>query len=57
MSYTITSPCYNCSKKDSCTDHYDLNKAVQEVIHTKSFVEGHKGSGYITLTCTVQNKE
>jgi hypothetical protein len=54
MSYSIQSPCYNCEKKDACTDLKAINDGVQNDIHTKSFEQGHQGSGTIVLMCIRQ---
>jgi len=55
MSYSLNSPCYNCSKKTDCTDEAELRKAIQE-IHNRTKETGHMGSGQIVLACCVQNK-
>lgn len=55
MSYSIQSPCFGCDKKETCTDIARVNEAVQ-AIHNTTREDGHQGSGWITLTCTVQNK-
>lgn len=58
MSYTIQSPCFNCDKKDNCTDLKTINDAVQNGIHTKACGhDGHLGSGTIVLMCCMQNKK
>ena len=57
MSYSIQAPCFNCDKKDTCTDLSKITEAVQGNIHQTSFADGHQGSGFITLTCTMQNKK
>jgi len=53
MSYCINSPCSFCTKKDTCTDVGEIQKAVTE-IHNKTFEEGHKGAGSISLLCVRQ---
>jgi len=52
MSYSQVTPCWNCLKKDRCTDHVKLNDAVVE-IHKDCISEekGHMGSGSIILQC------
>lgn len=54
MSYSIQSPCFNCEKKDTCTDAATINKAVQEEIHSRTYAEGHQGGGTIVLACCRQ---
>ena len=55
MSYSIQAPCFNCTKKNSCTDLSKITAVVQDVIHQTSFGDGHQGSGWVTLTCTMQS--
>ena len=55
MSYGILTPCYNCDKKDTCTDAKDIADALL-VIHSKNKETGHQGSGTVVLMCAVQNK-
>ncbi len=54
MSYCLTTPCYNCKKggttPQDCTDMMLLTDAVNK-IHSKTYDEGHKGSGNIVLCC------
>jgi hypothetical protein len=50
MSYSLSTPCYNCAKKDSCTDSKEIQNAIYE-IHKKTYEDGHKGSGVVTLSC------
>jgi hypothetical protein len=51
MSYSVQTPCGMCAKKDTCKDGLNLSKGVQNEIHTKTYEEGHQGSGNIILTC------
>lgn len=53
MSYSQVTPCWNCNKKEKCTDHVKINDAVQS-IHSEnlSTESGHMGSGSIVLNCT-----
>jgi hypothetical protein len=51
MSYSFSNPCFNCAKKDTCTDHKDIQAAIT-TIHTKTPEKGHQGSGTIVLMCT-----
>ena len=52
MSYSISSTCYHCVKKEKCTDHVKIADAVQE-IHKDSLSSesGHMGSGSIMHQC------
>lgn len=34
MSYSQVTPCWNCTKKERCTDHVKLSAAVAD-IHTE----------------------
>lgn len=53
MSYSVNSPCWNCEKKDACTDLKHIQEAVQ-TIHNTGREGGHQGSGSVTLMCTRQ---
>lgn len=55
MSYSLNTPCYGCSKKESCTDESKLREAITK-IHQETFESGHKGAGQIVLACVTQNK-
>lgn len=55
MSYSVTTPCFDCNKKKSCTDGIVVTGAVQGIIHAMPFGTGHLGSGTVTLAC--QNHE
>ena len=52
MSYSISSTCWNCTKKEKCTDHVHLREAVDEIhkgcLNTE---KGHMGSGNIMHQC------
>lgn len=52
MSYGTSFPCYNCKKKDKCTDHVKVQNAVNS-IHEEciSSESGHMGAGTIILQC------
>lgn len=50
MSYSLVTQCYNCLKKGECTDRQDIQDAIN-VIHTKSYDQGHRGSGTIVMSC------
>ena len=52
MSYSQVTPCWNCAKKEKCTDHVKLSAAVAD-IHTDciSSEQGHMGAGSIILVC------
>lgn len=54
MSYSLQAPCFNCDKKDTCTDLKRVQEAV-DTIHATNREDGHQGSGYITLTCALHN--
>ena len=54
MSYSVNYPCFNCAKKDTCTDLKRIQEAVQ-TIHNTSREDGHQGSGTIVLACCAQN--
>ena len=58
MSYSQVTPCFNCDKKEKCTDHIKLNNVVQE-IHKDGYSteSGHMGSGSIILQCFNFNKK
>jgi len=53
MSYSVQSNCWNCHKKDKCTDHVHIQNAVQE-IHKDciSKESGHMGSGSVIIQCS-----
>lgn len=51
MSYSVNVPCYQCIKKDTCTDYKKITKTVQEDIHQTPYDNGHQGSGTIVLMC------
>ena len=52
MSYSLTTPCYNCKKREACTDPQKIQDAVN-AIHDEpaSDESGHMGGGYIMLQC------
>lgn len=56
MSYSLYTPCNQCTKKGKCTDEANLRKGV-EAIHNTRIGEGHEGSGYIMMMCTRQNDD
>lgn len=51
MSYSLSTPCWNCKKEQNCTDQKDIQEGINN-IHLKDFDHGHKGSGQIILLCT-----
>lgn len=60
MSYSVSSPCYNCKKNQNvrtpegkCSDMQEVQEAVNK-IHSKTFDQGHQGAGSITLMCCRQ---
>jgi hypothetical protein len=52
MSYSVTTPCRDCTKKKGCTDGIVIAGAVQGIIHQMPFGVSHLGSGSITLNCS-----
>ena len=52
MSYSVSSPCYNCHKREKCTDHVKIQEAVNN-IHQDclSSEKGHMGAGVIAIQC------
>lgn len=55
MSYSLNTPCYNCTKKETCTDQAKVQAAITNIHHTTK-ENGHQGSGTIVLACVLQNK-
>ena len=53
MSYSNMNSCWNCQKKEKCTDHVHVQNAINE-IHKNciSKEEGHMGSGAIVIMCS-----
>jgi hypothetical protein len=52
MSYSVSSTCWNCLKKEKCTDHVKIKDAVNEIHkQTASNEAGHMGSGNIMHQC------
>ena len=47
MTFTLEVPCYNCSKKDDCSDEEKLNKTVDNLVYD----DNHKGAGVILMSC------
>ena len=56
MSYSVSSPCYDCTKKETCTDEKDLREAVT-TIHSKTKDTGHQGAGQIVLACVIGTRK
>jgi hypothetical protein len=54
MSYSNVNTCWNCTKKEKCTDHVHIQNAINE-IHKGSLSkeEGHMGSGSIVHQCSL----
>lgn len=50
MSYSLNTPCNDCTKISICTDRAVLSGAV-EGIHRMPFGVGHHGAGSIDLNC------
>lgn len=55
MSYSVNTPCVDCTKRTACTDGIVIRGAVQGIIHQMPFGVGHLGSGSVTVEC--HNKE
>lgn len=62
MSYSVSTPCYNCKKQKpltvvegeipgTCEDGQEIQAAVNR-IHSKQFGTGHQGCGAIVLMCS-----
>ena len=54
MSYSVSSPCWACAKRETCTDEKRIQEGVNR-IHETSFEDGHQGSGIIVLACQQQH--
>jgi hypothetical protein len=56
MSYNLQAPCFNCNKattdngETGCSDYKDIQESITK-IHSKTFEQGHKGSGTVVLMC------
>lgn len=51
MSYSVQTTCWNCTKREKCTDHVHVQNAVNE-IHKNCLNEGgHLGSGSVIIQC------
>lgn len=48
MSYGVDTPCYNCKKKDECTDEKKLRNALNDIYDEP---ETHQGAGMILMSC------
>jgi hypothetical protein len=61
MSYSFNNPCWNCKKHQNldnsnpspCKDEEEIREAI-EVIHSRTYEQGHQGSGEIVLMCCRQ---
>lgn len=52
MSYSLSAPCWNCTKKEKCTDHVKIQSAINDIHQDCISSEGgHMGSGTIALQC------
>ena len=52
MSYSVSSPCYNCRKKEVCTDPVKVQEAVNSIHQDCISIEkGHMGAGTIAIQC------
>lgn len=54
MSYSFERPCHSCRKKDDCTDHEHIQRAV-DAIHETPIGAGHQGAGSVVLMCFKQD--
>lgn len=52
MSYSFNNPCFNCEKKEQCTDREKVQEAVNKIHENCCDQGGHLGSGEILLMCT-----
>lgn len=50
MSYSISTPCWNCKKNVACSDSLKLSEGINEMYDPSN--KGHLGSGQITLMCS-----
>lgn len=50
MSYSFQSVCYNCKKKEVCKDHEKIQDRINEIHMSNDGT--HRGTGFITLTCS-----
>lgn len=52
MSYSLAAPCWNCAKKEKCTDHVKLQAAINDIHQDCLSSEGgHMGAGMVVLQC------
>jgi len=51
MSYSLNNLCWKCENEDKCTDRQDIENTINNIIHQKSYEEGHMGAGSIILHC------
>jgi hypothetical protein len=56
MSYSLNCPCFDCTKKDKCTDRASIAGAISG-IHCMPYGVGHLGAGSIDLNCINIEKE
>lgn len=47
MTYLLETPCYNCAKKEECTDEEEIKSNLNEIVYN----DNHKGSGILLLSC------
>ncbi len=53
MSWALENPCFDCKKKDRCTDYKKIQEAITE-IHKDS---DHVGGGTVSMDCFNLEKE
>ena len=51
MSYSVNSTCWNCKKKEDCTDLAKVQDAATEIHKNNLGDGGHLGSGSIEIAC------
>lgn len=50
MSWSLTTPCFDCAKNEKCTDRHVIGGAI-EAIHQMPVGVGHLGAGNIEMEC------
>ena len=55
MSYSLNaSSCYNCQKRDQCTDRDRIQEGIDKIHENCLEENGHLGSGEIIVHCNRQ---
>ena len=52
MSYSLSTPCFNCEKQEECTDADNIQEAINKIHENCSDEGGHLGAGEVVLMCT-----